>query len=88
MSLNGLESQEINEAYRSALNEGGCWFAFQGKPRTGKRELTAMWQVLPPIYHSGRGRTSRERQRRRDRSSRDRHSAWRRIALVWLYPVP
>ena len=51
MSLNGLDSLEINEAYRSALTEGGCWFAFQGNSRKGKRELIAMWQVLPQVHH-------------------------------------
>ena len=30
MSLNGLEAFEINEAYQSALTDGGCWFAFLG----------------------------------------------------------
>ena len=26
MSLNGLEATEVNEAYQSALGEGGGWF--------------------------------------------------------------
>ena len=28
MSLNGLEVAEVNEAYQSALNEGGGWSVF------------------------------------------------------------
>lgn len=28
MSLNGLDATVVNEAYQSALGEGGGWFAF------------------------------------------------------------
>lgn len=32
MSLNGLDATAVNEAYQSALGEGGGWFAFLTPP--------------------------------------------------------
>ena len=34
MSLNGLEASDINEAYYTALTEGGCWFVIFDDGRT------------------------------------------------------
>ena len=32
MSLNGLEANEVNDAYQAALGEGGGWLVFQMAP--------------------------------------------------------
>ncbi len=42
MSLNGLEAVEVNEAYQSALGEGGGWYVDFGSCQDGKLELIAL----------------------------------------------
>ena len=50
MSLNGLEALEVNEAYQSALEEGGGWFvvnrAVQIQTRTDHRACRFLLKYL------------------------------------------
>ena len=53
MSLNGLEAVEVNEAYQSALGEGGGWFVIHKICLDGCPKLMAFVQVPAQIYSSG-----------------------------------
>lgn len=85
MSLNGLDATDINEAFQSALAEGGGWYQLPLTP-THPQLITPV-QVSAQVCHSRRSNPAQQRQRRSRRYPRLCCPIRRPIASLWLCPL-